>query len=96
VIGVRTPAVTMSIACVLLGACERQHRDVRPSPTRLAIYGDAAKEDAIRPGGPINPQPVINNPYNASPYDISEGQRFTTGLTAAAAISMAAAVSVLR
>jgi cytochrome c oxidase cbb3-type subunit III len=61
--------------CLLLAACQRQHQDIRPSPTQLAIYGDAAKEDAIRPGGPVSPQPVVNNPYNASAYDISEGQR---------------------
>lgn len=62
-------------SCVLMVACQRQHQDVRPSPTQLAIYGDAAKEDAIRPGGPVNPQPTVNNPYNSSAYDISEGQR---------------------
>jgi cytochrome c oxidase cbb3-type subunit 3 len=71
----RSYASAISMACLLVAACQRQHRDIRPSPTRLAIYGDAAKEDVIRPGGPINPQPVANNPYNASAYDISEGQR---------------------
>ena len=66
---------TLSTACLLSTACQRQHQDIRPSPTRIAIYGDAAKEDVIRPGGPVNPQPVVNNPYNSSAYDISEGQR---------------------
>ncbi len=55
--------------------CEREKRDLRPSPTRLAIYGDAAKESTLRPGGPILPAATVMNPYNGSAYDISEGQR---------------------
>ncbi len=70
-----TRALALLTTCLLWTACQRQHRDIRPSPTQLAIYGDAAKEDALRPGGPINPEPVANNPYNGSAYDISEGQR---------------------
>lgn len=66
------------VACVgllFLAGCQREKRDIRPSPTDLAIYGDAAKESTLRPGGPVNPQPVVRNPYNGSAYDISEGQR---------------------
>lgn len=66
------------LACLLLASCQREKRDIRPSPSRLAIYGAAAKESAIRPGGPVNPQPVARNPYNGSGYDISEGQRLYT------------------
>ena len=62
-------------ALITLAACQREKRDIRPSPTRLAIYRDAAKESDLRPGGPITPAPVVNNPYNSSGYDISEGQR---------------------
>lgn len=62
-------------ALLLLSACQREKRDVRPSPTRLAIYGDAARESPLRPGGPIEPQAQVTNPYNGSGYDISEGQR---------------------
>jgi cytochrome c oxidase cbb3-type subunit 3 len=62
-------------ALLALAGCQREKRDIRPSPTRLAVYGDAAKESALRPGGAINPQPVVLNPYNSSGYDISEGQR---------------------
>lgn len=65
----------LAAACLLYAACQRQHRDIRPSPASLAIYGDAAREDALRPGGPVNPQPAVNNPYNSSAYDISEGAR---------------------
>jgi len=60
---------------LLLASCQREKRDLRPSPTRLAIYGDAAKQSTLLPGGPIGPNPVVNNPYNSSGYDISEGQR---------------------
>jgi cytochrome c oxidase cbb3-type subunit III len=71
-----TRLVTLSASCLLLlSSCQREKRDIRPSPTRLAIYGDAAKESDLRPGGPIVPAHVVNNPYNSSSYDISEGQR---------------------
>jgi cytochrome c oxidase cbb3-type subunit 3 len=71
----RLGAPVLCIALVALAACQREKRDIRPSPTDLAIYGDAAKESTLRPGGPITPQPVVRNPYNSSGYDISEGQR---------------------
>ena len=67
--------IGLSLTCFLLGACQRQHRDIRPSPTRLAIYANAAPEDSIHPGGTVTPRNVVNNPYNSSAYDISEGQR---------------------
>lgn len=71
---IRLRAVVLS-TCLLTAGCQRQHQDIRPSPPQLAIYGDAAKEDALRPGGPLAPQPTVTNPYTASAYDISEGQR---------------------
>jgi len=72
--------VSMAVVALLIStACQREKRDIRPAPADLAIYGDAAKESTLQPGGPINsqlnPQPVVRNPYNASGYDISEGQR---------------------
>jgi cytochrome c oxidase cbb3-type subunit III len=60
---------------LLLASCQREKRDIRPAPTRLAIYGDAARESTLRPGGPVKPEQVVSNPYNHSAYDISEGQR---------------------
>ena len=60
---------------LLLSSCQREHRDVRPSPARLAIFSDAARESPLRPGGPVQPQPQVTNPYNSTAYDISEGQR---------------------
>ena len=60
---------------IVMCSCQREKRDLRPSPARLAIYRDAAKESTLRPGGPIRPEPVVTNPYNSTAYDISEGQR---------------------
>ena len=71
----RIAASAIIITLLGLTGCQREKRDIRPSPADLAIYGDAAKESTLRPGGPVTPQPVVNNPYNASSYDISEGQR---------------------
>ena len=68
---------TSALFCslVLLSSCQREKRDLRPSPARLAIYGSAAKQSTLLPGGPIGASPVVNNPYNSSGFDISEGQR---------------------
>jgi len=65
----------VSVSFLVLAACQREKHDLRPAPQQLAIYGDAAKQGTLVPGGPLNPQPVVNNPYNSSGYDISEGQR---------------------
>ena len=62
------------LSCLAL-SCQREKRDIQPSPTRLAVYGDAARESTLRPGGPVQPQATVTNPYNGSGYDISEGQR---------------------
>ncbi|MFL6447330.1 MAG: c-type cytochrome [Bryobacteraceae bacterium] len=71
----RFRSLLLAGVCLLSVSCQREKRDLRPSPTRLAIFGNAAKESALRPGGPINPQPVVLNPFNSSGFDISEGQR---------------------
>jgi len=71
----RCPSSLFICMCLLLAGCQREKRDVRPSPTELAVYGNAAKQSTLRPGGPVSPQPVVTNPHNGSGYDISEGQR---------------------
>jgi cytochrome c oxidase cbb3-type subunit III len=68
-------AIVGCCSMFLLGSCQREKRDIRPAPTRLAIYGDAARQSPLLPGGPVQSQPVVTNPYNGSAYDISEGQR---------------------
>ncbi|MBV9224266.1 MAG: c-type cytochrome [Acidobacteriaceae bacterium] len=66
---------TIFLGCLLWASCQREKRDIEPSPARLAVFGDAARQSDLRPGGPVHPQHVVNNPYNSSGYDISEGQR---------------------
>ncbi|MGI8962469.1 MAG: hypothetical protein ACR2IV_22475 [Bryobacteraceae bacterium] len=78
---------------LLVSSCQREHRDIRPSPARLAIFSDAARESPLRPGGPVQPQPQVTNPYNSSAYDISEGQRLMMGTTAPAVTRMVGAGS---
>jgi cytochrome c oxidase cbb3-type subunit 3 len=67
---------SLSVAILLLGlyACQREQRNVRPSPTRVALYGSAAPESTLLPGG-SQPPPVVPNPSYGNAYDISEGQR---------------------
>lgn len=68
--------VFAGLCCAMLfTSCQREKRDIKPEPTRLAIYGDAARESDLRPGGPVRPEETVTNPYNHSAYDISEGQR---------------------
>ena len=61
--------------CVLaLAGCQRERRDVRPAPGAIVVYGGAARESELQPGG-AKPQPVVNNPYDGNAMAISEGQR---------------------
>jgi cytochrome c oxidase cbb3-type subunit 3 len=63
-------------ACLAaLTSCQREKRDVRPSPPRLAIFGDAATQSELQPGGP-QPRANVSNPYDGRAYSISEGQRW--------------------
>ena len=65
---------SLTVVALILTSCQREHRDIHPSPARLALFGDAAPESPMRPGGSTQPAQVTN-PYNGSAYDISEGQR---------------------
>ncbi len=61
--------------CILaLTACKEQRQNLRPAPSRLAVFSDAARESQLQPGG-AQTQPDIVNPYAGSAYAISEGQR---------------------
>lgn len=67
--------VVVAISCILaLTGCERERRDVRPSPGQVVVFADAARESDLQPGGP-NSEPAVNNPYHGNAYAISEGQR---------------------
>ncbi|MBV9505757.1 MAG: cytochrome c [Acidobacteriia bacterium] len=65
-----------AIACCifLVTSCQREKRDFRPAPSRVAVFGDAARESPLQPGG-SQPAQVVSNPYDKSAYAISEGQR---------------------
>jgi cytochrome c oxidase cbb3-type subunit 3 len=61
--------------CLLtLTACQREQRELRPTPARYAVYGDAARQSELQPGGRQS-QPDVVNPYQGSASAISEGQR---------------------
>jgi cytochrome c oxidase cbb3-type subunit III len=68
--------ITAFVACILvaLTSCQREKRDIRPAPVRTAIFGDAARESPLEPGGP-QPLDSVSNPYDGSAYAVSEGQR---------------------
>lgn len=67
-------AVAFAIGCLALTSCQREQRNLRPAPARLAIYENAAPESPLEPGG-SKPAPAVSNPYHGTAYDISEGQR---------------------
>jgi len=66
--------VGIAVCCLALTSCNREKRDLRPAPVRLAIYENAATESPLEPGG-SKPAPTVSNPYHGTAYDISEGQR---------------------
>jgi len=66
---------TATILCIVaLTACQREKRELRPSPARVVVFADAAREDDLQPGG-VKTMPQVSNPSQGNAYDISEGQR---------------------
>lgn len=64
-----------TIVCIFaLTACQREKKLVRPAPAQLVIFGAAARESELQPGGP-KAEPIVTNPYAGNAYAISEGQR---------------------
>jgi cytochrome c oxidase cbb3-type subunit 3 len=61
------------LAIAALG-CNREKRELRPAPTRLIVYSDAARESQLQPGG-VQTQPRPANPYHGNAFAIAEGQR---------------------
>ncbi|MBZ5583287.1 MAG: c-type cytochrome [Acidobacteriia bacterium] len=57
-----------------LTSCQREKRELRAAPVRRAIYGDAARQSELQPGGPQT-EPQVTNPDHANAWSISEGQR---------------------
>lgn len=63
------------VCCIVaLNGCQREKRDARPAPIRTAVFGDAARESPLEPGGKLAHY-LPSNPYDKSAYAISEGQR---------------------
>jgi cytochrome c oxidase cbb3-type subunit 3 len=68
----RIVALTALAFCVL--GCKREKRELRPSPARVVVYSDAARESDLQPGG-AQTEPHTTNPYEGNAMAISEGQR---------------------
>ena len=70
----RCLSVTGICFVLLAAACQREKRDLRPAPTRLAVMGTAARQSTLQPGGA---QPALDpvNPAEGNAYSISEGER---------------------
>jgi cytochrome c oxidase cbb3-type subunit 3 len=64
------------IGCCFLTliGCERERREVRPSPATSELLGDSGAESILHPGGETAPQ-QLKNPYAGEAYAIAEGQR---------------------
>jgi len=67
-------AGAVACAAITLLACSRESRNLRPEPAQLAVFGDAAREGSLVPGGP-QPTASVTNPDSGNAYAISEGQR---------------------
>jgi cytochrome c oxidase cbb3-type subunit 3 len=66
--------IALTALCLAVLSCNREKRELRPSPARLVVYGDAARESLLQPGG-IQTQPKPTNPYEGNALAVSEGQR---------------------
>ena len=64
----------IGLCFIALTACTREKRELRPAPTRVVVFRDAAQESLIQPGG-VQAQPHTENPYEGNALAISEGQR---------------------
>jgi len=62
------------ICFLALTGCQREKRQARPSPARVVVFSDAARESDLQPGG-AQTAPEIGNPFYGNAYSISEGQR---------------------
>jgi cytochrome c oxidase cbb3-type subunit 3 len=61
--------------CILtLIACGREKRELRPSPASVVVFGAAARESQLQPGG-VQTEPQVTNPDEGNALAISEGQR---------------------
>lgn len=64
----------VAICVAALTSCRREKQEGRPSPARVAVFGDAAVQSTLNPGG-TQPSEPSANPYHGEAGAISEGQR---------------------
>jgi cytochrome c oxidase cbb3-type subunit 3 len=62
------------LCLIALTGCNRERRDLRPSPASVIVFNGAARESQLVPGGTPS-QPQVRNPDEGNAYAISEGQR---------------------
>jgi len=55
-----------------LMSCQREKMELRPAPAQVAVFGEAARESDLQPGGAL---PPVTNPDHGEANAISEGQR---------------------
>lgn len=65
---------TYAICLIALTSCQREKRNVRPTPGSIVVFRNAANESTLQPGGP-QPEETVGNPSYGNANDISEGQR---------------------
>jgi cytochrome c oxidase cbb3-type subunit 3 len=61
------------VCLIVMGACQREKRELRPNPANAAVFGNAAAESLIQPGATQQPVTAVASEGNS--YSISEGQR---------------------
>jgi cytochrome c oxidase cbb3-type subunit 3 len=66
--------IAVALGLLALTACQRDTRELRPAPTRAALFGDAARQSEIQPGS-MKTEPLVSSPDAGNAYSISEGQR---------------------
>jgi cytochrome c oxidase cbb3-type subunit 3 len=57
-----------------VAACKRENKELRPAPSSVIVFGAAARESTLQPGG-AQSQPGAVNPDEGNALAISEGQR---------------------
>lgn len=70
----RCLSLLLAGTALVLCSCKRERTELRPGPAQLAVFGDAARESTLQPGG-RQTQPPVTNPNYGEAYSISEGQR---------------------
>lgn len=65
----------LALTSFALTSCTREKQEIRPSPARVVVYRDAARESDLQPGGTQPAIPESRNPYHGEAFAISEGAR---------------------